>query len=786
MQHLDTLLFRGRYLVATLSLLFMLYCGLFLAAAVPVTDFGFHWRPEDQLVILEVPETSLAYGLIQPGDVVTAIDGRAVHRSASVFDLLLKDVYQFTIERGGELLVVAVSFPDKPDDLGLSYRLPTALLAIGFWLVAFVMLRFARRENPTAVYAAYIFLGLAVSLSGVQAEILSVTGAWLSRPFWFVSVVGISYLGFLPRFSPLPANEKRIFVWLFAAALGLGVVALVEAVWLFPERTSFGRVLGVGLYELLLFAGGLAWLSCFLILILRARRMPTNTYEKRQLQILLVFVGLAILPVTLLTLLPRSLFDFVFLPFPLAIVLFVLVPAGYLFVIYRRGYLGLDVVFSKTAVFLILALVTLVVYGTALSLIRLYLPGTSTNVMFDTLAFLPTLILALSMSQPVKQQIEGLFFGDVVRNDSLPHFATALSLKPELATLEAIVMQLVEDFHIRQAVLVLAEKDGRLEVVAKVNNVGVPDTALASLPCFWQPQLRSAASGEKEKRHVLFETLTWAELLLPVAVREKQIGYLALGRPQDGYFNAKQVAFLARAADMIAVGGEAIYLFAAARQFSLKIASAHELERKNLSKQIHDQPLQTITYVTQKLQQMLSSSQKISLGIENYLRQYVELLQSAMEELRTISMGLFPPVLEQGLESVIRDVVDRFARQFELEIEQKTDIPKHMRWEASIEVSTAVYRVLTESLNNVVKHAQTNHARLNLSCVDGWLRLEVADEGVGCRDMVLSVPELIRRQHLGLVGMFEWADIAGGKLEIAHLQPHGTAVILTIPLEVTQ
>lgn len=100
-----------------------------------------------------------------------------------------------------------------------------------------------------------------------------------------------------------------------------------------------------------------------------------------------------------------------------------------------------------------------------------------------------------------------------------------------------------------------------------------------------------------------------------------------------------------------------------------------------------------------------------------------------------------------------------------------------------MEVATAVYRVLTEALNNVVKHAQTSHAWLSLTHTPDALRLEVADDGVGCRDMTLSVSELVRRQHLGLVGMFEWADMTQGKLTITHRQPRGTAVILEIPLE---
>jgi len=118
-----------------------------------------------------------------------------------------------------------------------------------------------------------------------------------------------------------------------------------------------------------------------------------------------------------------------------------------------------------------------------------------------------------------------------------------------------------------------------------------------------------------------------------------------------------------------------------------------------------------------------------------------------------------------------------------LKIEQTVEIPAAVRWQASVEVSTAVYRVLTEALNNVVKHAETNYAWLSLRCTDEDLFLEVADNGVGCEELILSVPELVRQQRLGLVSMFEWADMMHGQLYLKPRQPRGTSVILEIPLK---
>jgi len=427
MYKIDNWLYRGRYMAALAVFIFMVYCAVFMWLVVPFSDFGFHWRPEYQLVIKETPAASMALSSLQPGDQVLTIDEREVHRSASVFREWAKTTYTYTVVREGEPVTVLVAYPGALTEIGLSYRLPSGILVLGFWLVGFIMLRFARKENVTAVHVAYIFIGLAAAIIGVQAEVLSVTGAWLSRPFWYLTVVGILYLGFVPRMQPLGVGARRIFKGLVIIAVALGLLALWEALALFPQHTSVDQWLGLGLYEFLLLSGGAAWLLSFVILIIRVRRMPAPSYERSQIVILLVFIGLAIMPVTLLTLLPRALFDQVFLPFPLAIMLFVLVPAGYLFVIFRRGYLGLDIVFSKTANFLLLALMTLIVYASTLAFIRARIPVTLTSILPETLLFLPVLFLALFMSKPIDRLVRQLFFGDVAGNQSLPHFASDLS-----------------------------------------------------------------------------------------------------------------------------------------------------------------------------------------------------------------------------------------------------------------------------------------------------------------------------------------------------------------------
>ncbi|MBK8989507.1 MAG: hypothetical protein IPM39_26195 [Chloroflexi bacterium] len=89
----------------------ILYCGLAVWLVVPFADFGFHWRPEERLVILEVPDSSLAASVLQPGDIVLQIDGTPVHRSAAVFSGLAKSAYTYTIQRGDQVCQRQLEMP---------------------------------------------------------------------------------------------------------------------------------------------------------------------------------------------------------------------------------------------------------------------------------------------------------------------------------------------------------------------------------------------------------------------------------------------------------------------------------------------------------------------------------------------------------------------------------------------------------------------------------------------------------------------------------------------------
>jgi signal transduction histidine kinase len=91
--------------------------------------------------------------------------------------------------------------------------------------------------------------------------------------------------------------------------------------------------------------------------------------------------------------------------------------------------------------------------------------------------------------------------------------------------------------------------------------------------------------------------------------------------------------------------------------------------------------------------------------------------------------------------------------------------------------STAMFRILQETLTNVARHANASAVEIKLETSDGALRLQVKDNGKGIRESEMS-----GRKSLGLLGMRERALIVGGKVEIEGSPNQGTTVSVMIPL----
>jgi signal transduction histidine kinase len=97
------------------------------------------------------------------------------------------------------------------------------------------------------------------------------------------------------------------------------------------------------------------------------------------------------------------------------------------------------------------------------------------------------------------------------------------------------------------------------------------------------------------------------------------------------------------------------------------------------------------------------------------------------------------------------------------------------------ELSTTVFRIFQEILTNIARHAKASSVNVQLSISDDFLKLKVADDGIG-----ISETQIRGQGSLGLLGMQERAQLFGGEVSIQGTSGRGTTVSVSIPMSRSQ
>jgi signal transduction histidine kinase len=215
-----------------------------------------------------------------------------------------------------------------------------------------------------------------------------------------------------------------------------------------------------------------------------------------------------------------------------------------------------------------------------------------------------------------------------------------------------------------------------------------------------------------------------------------------------------------------------------ARDLALQVTRAEERERKRISRELHDSIGQSLTGLHWKLSRIRREETSLN-GLGAKLDECVDLAKACMDELRMVSSGLQPPVLEMlGLGPALQWQAKRFFELSELQV--KLDIePGIERLDPDSELS--LFRVFQECLSNVRRHARTECAQARLMADAGHVILEVQDRGIGLPAACLSLAgQKHRGRGLGLLKMRERVAELGGSLEIESNES-GTVIRASVP-----
>ena len=214
-----------------------------------------------------------------------------------------------------------------------------------------------------------------------------------------------------------------------------------------------------------------------------------------------------------------------------------------------------------------------------------------------------------------------------------------------------------------------------------------------------------------------------------------------------------------------------------ARLFAQQVVQAEEDQRRRLSRELHDEPLQLFLHLARRLE-LLSLSEGIPEDVTVSLEEARRQALDAAARLRTLARDLRPPALDQlGLVPALSSLVDDMDGE-----RLATDLVLNgsaVRLAPDIELGA--FRIVQESLRNVVKHAHASRADVLVDFDPERLTLRVSDDGAGFDPDERAAREG-HSESLGLVGMAERARLLGGTFEVSSARGRGTRILVTLPL----
>jgi len=301
------------------------------------------------------------------------------------------------------------------------------------------------------------------------------------------------------------------------------------------------------------------------------------------------------------------------------------------------------------------------------------------------------------------------------------------------------------------------------------------------------PRLRARSGGAPEvaetgQRNPLDSPSNGAQMEAPLTEvpllrGDETIGTLAVRRPPGRPASDDELTTLASLASQAAIAIEADRLQLELRELAVRG------ERERIARELHDGLAQVLGYVNTKSQAV---DELLAAGrIEDARSQLAELAAAARSlyvDVREAILGLRGPVTSgAGLAAALRVYGRRFADASKLAVRvEAADAATRLEIDPAIE--DEAFRVVREALTNVRKHAAAGRVVIRLDVVDGWLVIEVEDDGRGF-DPAAVAPSDAERPQLGLAGIRERAASTGGHVEWRTGPTGGTIVRLTIPIE---
>jgi signal transduction histidine kinase len=317
---------------------------------------------------------------------------------------------------------------------------------------------------------------------------------------------------------------------------------------------------------------------------------------------------------------------------------------------------------------------------------------------------------------------------------------------------------------------------------------GIPAESIALQKRFWEgaltkPELQSYRIQTIEDTSPVTQSTSIykAYAAYPLTFSSRSIGALKVLSYCKEFFSEEKQILIQSYANLAAVAIQNAWLFDEVQMsnrqlhaLSQRLMKAQEDERLHLSRELHDESGQLLAALS------------VQLGLLDRDADHPELIHARVAELKNtaniiqsnlhrLAVNLRPASLDHlGLVTALEQFIREFNRQYEINVEFETVGMQEKR--LPIELETVLFRIVQESLTNVVLHAQAARVDVLLSRTDRHISAIIEDNGVG-----FSHASNLTEEQLGLFGMRERVKMLGGTFTVESSPGKGTTVKAEVP-----
>jgi signal transduction histidine kinase len=206
-----------------------------------------------------------------------------------------------------------------------------------------------------------------------------------------------------------------------------------------------------------------------------------------------------------------------------------------------------------------------------------------------------------------------------------------------------------------------------------------------------------------------------------------------------------------------------------------RLIAANEGERTWIARELHDDVNQQIAVIGIRLDRLRQHLSESTVDVQNEIAEVYRRVLQLGKNVQALSHRLHSSKLDYlGMVAASRSFCEELSAEYHLEIDfRHKGVPRKL----PAEISLCLFRVLQESLQNVVKHSGVRRFKVELNTNQGEIQLTVVDEGVG-----FDSQNAIASRGLGLISMRERLQLVKGQLSIHSEKGHGTTICARVPI----